>query len=184
MLNITNRDELLAHIEKGNSVEYVFFWGHQKPKNGVSKSCFSQWYESPFSCDGVDYKTAEHYMMAEKAKLFDDDKTFTKILNANKPIEVKKLGRKIQNFKEDTWLENRFEIVRKANFLKFEQNIELKEFLLKTDNKVLVEASPVDNIWGIGLASDNPLVKQPKNWKGLNLLGFVLMSVREELKLT
>lgn len=182
MLNIKNREELLTHIEKDSDVEYLFFWGHQKPKNGVSKSCFSQWYESPFSDDGVQYKTAEHYMMAEKAKLFNDEQILSKILNANKPIEVKKLGRKIQNFKEDTWLKHRFDIVRKANLLKFDQNSKFKDFLLNTNNKVLVEASPVDNVWGIGMASDNPLVQDPQNWKGLNLLGFALMVVREELR--
>lgn len=181
-MTITNREALLTYIEKGNSVEYLFFWGHQKPKEGVSKSCFSQWFESYFSHDGIYYPTAEHFMMAEKARLFKDDKTLKKILAAKKPGEAKKLGREIKDFDDDLWQTNRFEIVVKANYLKFKQNTDLKDFLLKTGSRVLVEASPVDPIWGIGMAADNPMVGNPESWKGLNLLGFALMSVRNSLR--
>jgi ribA/ribD-fused uncharacterized protein len=180
-MSISSSEELVKHINMGNSVKYIFFWGHQKPKIGINKSCFSQWYESSFISDGILYSTAEHFMMAEKAKLFSDNNALTKIIKAKEPGKAKRIGREIKNFNEETWLRNRFEIVINANLLKFEQNLELKEFLLKTGDRVLVEASPVDTIWGIGLASDNPKIEDPNAWKGLNLLGFALMVVRTTL---
>ena len=111
-MNITNKEELLEYIEKNSSVKYLFFWGHQKSKEGISKSCFSQWYESSFSQDGVHYLTAEHFMMAEKARLFKDDEILLKIIAAKRPVEAKNLGRKIKGFNDEIWEINRFEIVK------------------------------------------------------------------------
>lgn len=162
---------------------YLFFWGHQPSKDGkITKTCFSQWWISNFECEGIEYKTAEHWMMAEKARLFNDLEVLQEILNVNSPADAKKLGRKVANYNEEKWLEKRYEIVKKGNFLKFSQNEELKAFLLSTTNEIIVEASPVDSIWGIGMASDHPDVNNPSKWKGLNLLGFALMEVRDELK--
>lgn len=162
---------------------YLFFWGHQPSKDGkMTKTCFSQWWISSFEFEGIEYKTAEHWMMAEKARLFNDLDVLQEILAVKSPADAKKLGRKVANYNEEKWLENRFEIVRKGNFLKFSQNEELKAFLLSTNNEIIVEASPVDSIWGIGMASDHPDVHNPSKWKGLNLLGFALMEVRDELK--
>ena len=180
-MNIRSNEQLIDYVNYGNNVKYVFFWGHQKSNKGLSKTCFSQWYESSFELDGVIYQTAEHYMMSEKAKLFGDAEIALKIIAANNPGEAKKLGRLVKNYNEEIWLQHRFDIVVKANTLKFSQNDELKEFLLNTGSKILVEASPVDNIWGIGLASDNPSIENPNLWKGLNLLGYALMEVRERL---
>lgn len=121
-------------------------------------------------------------MMAEKAKLFNDMEMREKILAAKHPKQAKDFGRLIRGFQEDIWLENRFNIVMRANQAKFSQNEELKKFLMQTKNRVLVEASPVDKIWGIGMATDNKNVENPLYWKGLNLLGFALMAVRDELE--
>lgn len=181
-MNIRSRDELIDHLNHGNAVKYVFFWGHQKPESGVSKSCFSQWYVSPFVEGDNEFPTAEHYMMAKKAELFGDDDAKSRILACKTPGEAKKLGRNVVGFNEDVWLKHRFEIVVSANFAKFSQNPELKEFLLNTGDRVLVEASPVDKIWGIGLAADDPSAADPYKWQGLNLLGFALMCVRDQLK--
>ncbi|MDF1548474.1 MAG: NADAR family protein, partial [Bacteroidales bacterium] len=115
-------------------------------------------------------------------KLFNDLEIFEEIIRTTSPQQVKALGRKISNFDEKTWKANRFEIVRQGNLLKFSQNVDLKEFILSTGDKILVEASPVDPIWGIGLVKDNPNAAHPENWKGTNLLGFALMEVRDELK--
>lgn len=182
-MKITNTEELISYASD-NKIKFMFFWGHQITKNKITKSCFSQWYESPFSQDGITYETAEHYMMAEKANLFNDGEAFTKIIEAKAPAKAKKLGREISSFDDQLWLKHRFDIVEKANFLKFSQNPELKEFLLNTKNRILVEASPVDPIWGIGIANDHPDVENPKRWKGLNLLGFALMQVRNQLQNT
>lgn len=162
--------------------DYLFFWGHQASKDGsIIKTCMSQWWLAEFSEENIVYKTAEHYMMAGKAKLFNDMDVFDKIISKASPKDVKDLGRQIKNFDADVWNENKYEIVKQGNLLKFSQNESLKQFLIQTKNKVLVEASPVDTIWGIGLAEDNQNAKDPKSWKGENLLGFALMEVRDEL---
>ncbi|ECQ6575527.1 NADAR family protein [Listeria monocytogenes] len=176
--------EKIQHkYRKGEKLKYIFFWGHQPAEDGkISKSCFSQWWICSFKVDGVEYNCAEQFMMAEKAKLFNDMEMREKILAAKHPKQAKDFGRLISGFQEDIWLKNRFNIVMLANQAKFSQNEELKKFLMQTKNRILVEASPVDKIWGIGMAADNKNVENPLYWKGLNLLGFALMAVRDELE--
>jgi ribA/ribD-fused uncharacterized protein len=171
-------EDLRSRFNAGEKLKYVFFWGHQPGKNGVSASCFSQWYSAPFVVDNQRYPTAEHYMMAEKAALFGDHATRTQVLEAPNPGAAKALGRQVRGFDEAVWLENRFSIVARANEAKFAQNPELGQFLKQTGSRVLVEASPVDRIWGIGLAQDDEKANNPNLWRGLNLLGFALMRVR------
>lgn len=162
--------------------KFLFFWGHQPSKDGtVTKTCFSQWWENSFTVDGIEYKTAEHWMMAKKARLFNDETIFQRIIDVKSPAEAKKFGREVQNYNDEIWLKNRYEIVKEGNLHKFSQDQDLKEFLLNTKERILVEASPVDAIWGIGMASDHQDINNPKKWRGLNLLGFVLMEVRDEL---
>lgn len=180
-MKIRTKDQLIDFVNYGNKVKYVFFWGHQEKGMEVSKSCFSQWYESAFQEDGHKFITAEHYMMYHKAKLFGDDKACEKVLRASNPGEAKAIGREVIGFDQEVWDEKRFEIVVNANLAKFSQRKELSDFLISTGNRVLVEASPVDKIWGIGLAQDNPASDNPNTWKGLNLLGFALMEVRDRL---
>ncbi|MFD2907425.1 NADAR family protein [Flavobacterium ardleyense] len=178
-----NLENLISTFEKGKKLKYLFFWGHQKSKSGeLTSACFSQWWTAPFVVDEVKYNTAEHWMMAQKALLFSDVEIYKKIIVAKSPAEAKSLGRQVKNFDEITWNNKRFEIVLKGSLEKFGQHKELKDFLVNTKNKVLVEASPVDRIWGIGLASDSDKAENPKRWNGLNLLGFVLMEVRDILK--
>jgi len=155
------------------SPNFLFFWG----------SRLSQWYESPFDIDGVTYLTAEHFMMAEKARLFNDVNILKKILSSKTPALAKKLGRNVSNFDESLWVKSRLNIVVRGNLAKFSQHEDLKTFLLETGDKVLVEASPYDRIWGIGMSESNPDSKTPAKWKGLNLLGIALMKVRNKLKL-
>jgi len=163
--------------------KYIFFWGNQPSKDGsITKSCFSQWWESAFTVEGIEYKSAEHWMMANKAALFGDKEAEQRIIDCKSPAEVKKIGREVKGYDDFLWLANRFEIVKQGNFYKFGQNEELKTFLTGTGDRILVEASPVDPIWGVGLAADNPEVNNPENWKGLNLLGFALMEARDLIK--
>ena len=163
--------------------KFLFFWGHQPSKDGtITKTCFSQWWESSFIVENIEYKSAEHWMMAKKAKLFNNNEIFEKIIQCKSPAEAKKLGREVKNYNDVIWLKNRFEIVKNGNLHKFSQNQKLLEFLLNTNQRIIVEASPVDPIWGIGMASDHKDVLNPEKWKGLNLLGFALMEVRDELK--
>lgn len=180
--NIQAKHNLIDYLERGNQVKYLFFWGHQnKHDHSISKSCLSQWYESSFELNNIEYKTAEHYMMAEKARLFRDNEIFNQIIAATHPGEAKKLGRQVKKFQQEKWLEHRFAIVVRGNLAKFSQNNPLKEFLLNTKKRILVEASPRDRIWGIGLGENNPNAADPHKWRGENLLGFALMEVRNQL---
>ena len=174
--------DLQEQVRQGKRFKYLGFWGHTpKQKGVVDKSCFSQWFPAKFEVDGIQYKNAEQFMMAQKAKLFADEEVFQKILQASHPKEVKALGRLVKNYQEELWQQHRFEIVVRANLAKFSQNSELKQFLINTNHRILVEASPVDKIWGIGLAVDDENAEKPLQWKGLNLLGFALMEVRKQL---
>ncbi|CAN7304366.1 MULTISPECIES: NADAR family protein [Acidovorax] len=173
-------EDLRTRFNAGQKLKFVFFWGHQPSKHGVTASCFSQWYGAPFVVDGQQYPTAEHFMMAEKASLFGDQATKEQVLRAPNPGAAKALGRQVRGFDEATWLQHRFSIVVRANQAKFTQNVELGQFLQQTGDRILVEASPVDRVWGIGLAQDDEKVNNPNQWRGLNLLGFALMQVRRD----
>lgn len=174
-----NLEELQKQVSNGQEFEYLFFYGHQPSEDGrITKSCFSQWFYSPFVIDKIVYPTAEHWMMASKARLFNDDKILSRILNSSEPKAVKNLGRKVKDFKLDVWSDHCRALVTEGNIAKFEQNEKLKTFLLSTGNSVIVEASPSDTIWGIGLKFDDERAKNPMTWLGQNLLGFSLMDVR------
>jgi len=168
-------------IEAGATPHYLYFWSSfQNTDGSISETCLSQWYAAGFEIDGIYYRTAEHYMMAEKARLFRDDAALAKVLRSRFPSEVKKFGREIKAFDEDIWCDHRFDIVVRGNLAKFGQNPALLGWLQDTKDAVIVEASPADAVWGIGLAEEHPYTAQPKLWPGLNLLGFALMEVREQ----
>lgn len=175
--------QLQQACTRGERFDYLCFWGHTpKAADSVDQSCFSQWYPAPFSVEGHDYATAEHYMMAQKTLLFGDEAVFAQVLQAATPKQAKDLGRQVRGYQEDVWEAQRFAIVCAGNLAKFSQHRALQTFLLATGKRVLVEASPVDRIWGIGLAANHAHAKQVQRWQGLNLLGFALMQVRSELQ--
>lgn len=175
-------DALRARVAAGEAFRYLCFWGHRGRADGApSAACFSQWFPAPFAVDGVRYATAEHWMMAEKARLFGDAAALTNVLAHDDPAKAKAAGRGVRDFDEARWVDRRFDIVVAGNRAKFEAHPPLRAFLLATGDRVLVEASPVDPVWGIGLAADDPAAADPARWRGLNLLGFALMAVREAL---
>nr|WP_202128537.1 NADAR family protein [Paenibacillus dendrobii] len=177
-------DELRQEFRKGRKLKYLFFWGHQPAADGsLTKSCFSQWWKCNFTVDGERYSSAEQYMMAEKARLFRDEEIVEQIMMSRHPKQAKDLGRKVRGFDPDVWAEKGYDIVVRGNMAKFSQNPDLEQYLLGTRQRVLVEASPVDSIWGIGLAADDERIENPLLWKGTNLLGFALMQVRDQLKM-
>ncbi len=169
---------LRERFDAGEKFKYVFFWGHQPSHDGVTSTCLSQWYEAPFHVEGRCYPTAEHFMMAEKAALFEDEEIRARVLTAPNPGAAKALGRKVRGFDERLWRQHRFSIVARANQAKFAQNPTLQDYLINTGSRILVEASPVDPVWGIGLPKEDPAAEDPNQWRGLNLLGFALMQVR------
>jgi len=173
---------LANKFDRDEKLEFIFFWGHTSSRGeSIGKFIFSQWYPSPFIVDGVTYATAEHWMMAQKANLFDAHDIFSKIISSQKPGEVKALGRQIKNFDEAKWNEHKYEIVKNGSIHKFSQNKTLKDYLLNTGDKILVEASPSDAIWGVGLHQDEKQIENPHSWRGPNLLGFALMEARDFL---
>jgi ribA/ribD-fused uncharacterized protein len=178
---IDDLESLRAAVAAGLRPAFLFFWGHTAKDATIGKHVLSQWWPARFTIDGQTYPTAEHYMMAEKARLFGDDVARAQIIAAQSPAEVKVLGRKVRDFDEERWVEHRFQIAVRGNIAKFGQNPELKDWLVGTAPAVLVEASPVDTVWGIGLAADDKRATDPAKWRGLNLLGSALMKTREEL---
>ncbi|MGX7757092.1 NADAR family protein [Streptomyces angustmyceticus] len=176
-------EELRRAAAAGHRARYVPFWGHSPRRDGsLGVSCFSQWWPSPFTVGGVRYATAEHWMMAGKARLFADAEAERDVLAARHPRQAKDAGRKVRGFDEEIWRRHRFALVVEGSVHKFGQDAALREFLLGTNSRVLVEASPVDRIWGIGLAADDERAADPARWRGLNLLGFALMAARQNLR--
>jgi ribA/ribD-fused uncharacterized protein len=174
---------LTDKFDKGEALNYIFFWGHtNKNSRPVGEFMLSQWYHSPFSVNEVVYKTAAHWMMARKAILFGDRESYKKILASDRPEETRGLGENIKGFDPVKWSERKYEIVKEGNFHKFHQNKKLRAYLLSTQDAILVEASPIDEAWGIGLTHDSKFAKDPYSWNGLNMLGFALMEVREYLQ--
>lgn len=125
------------------------------------------------------YSSAEKFMMMGKAALFYDNDIFDSMGKTNDPKNHKSLGRKIKNFNGNEWNNYRTDIVVLGNYLKFTQNEYLLQELIKTGDAILVEGSPIDKIWGVGLKFNNPKIYDEKNWKGLNLLGKCLEIVRD-----
>ncbi len=160
------------------SEKFTLFWGGP---------C-SQWTAANMEIDGVIYNTAEQYMMAEKARLFEDADSAVAIMGSFKPYDQKAIGRKIKNFDKAKWerIEENgkpfcWNVVYKGNYAKFTQNPGLREYLFSTIGTLIVEASPTDKIWGIGLGEDDPKALDRSQWQGTNWLGEVVTQVRDDL---
>lgn len=167
-------NQLCALVKNGKRFEYIFFF--------TGREYFSNWYPANFEIDGVLYWCVEQYMMAQKALTFNDIEVYNMIMTSNNQKEIKALGRKIRNYDDDVWSSVREEVVFKGNYAKFTQNFNLLKYIVNTGEKILVEASPYDKIWGIGLSKDSgSILLNPMNWRGRNLLGFTLMRVRDAI---
>ena len=142
----------------------------------------SQWAQAVFHCNLIneDVNCAEQAMMLFKAKLFGDSEIYQAILNTSNPREQKALGRQVKGYNETQWKVVRLDAVTQINFDKFDQCKAWGELLMLTDPYELVEASPVDRIWGIGMGEDNPVLLQRLLW-GENLLGVALTRVRDQI---
>lgn len=173
---------LVAADAAGQPPRVVLFWSHRPEKDGrTGRGCFSQWWPSPITVDGETYATAEHWMMAGKARLFGDDAGLAAVRSARSPGAAKAAGAAVRGFDEAAWEQARYPLVLAGTLAKFTQHAELADVLRRTGDQVIAEASPVDRIWGIGRAADDPDATRPSHWLGLNLLGFVLMDARDRL---
>ncbi len=179
-----NEDEMIRISGIGQNCEYHicayyepdgyhFFWENSSP--------FSQWHKCSFSALGLTFNSAEQYMMFQKALLFDDKETAEKILNTRDVRKQKELGRQVKGFDDEIWKTNCLRIVYEANKYKFTQNEDLLLKLLSTQGQLLVEASPYDTIWGIGLSADDPRAQDKAQWLGTNWLGYVLTQLRDDI---
>lgn len=176
-------DAAIAAEQAGQTLRYLYFWGHRPTRDGsVGPGCLSQWWPVTFTDDGHTFASAEHFMMAHKAWLFGDGQAAERILAADHPGEAKELGRTVRDFDEQVWNARRFDIVVRGSIAKFGQHPDLRRYLASTKNRILVEASPLDRIWGIGLAATDDRAASPTTWQGLNLLGFALMAARDTLQ--
>lgn len=153
--------------------KYYFFWN--------AKSPFSNWHKARFLEGNIEYNCTEQYMMYKKALLFNDKEIANEILKCKLPSEQKRLGRLVKNFNKEIWDKNCLDIVYNGNKLKFLQNPDMLKSLIDTKGKFLVEASPFDTIWGIGMSEDEAKKIDPSMWKGQNLLGKVLTKLRDDL---
>ena len=181
-LVLNHTGELKYLVRNSIPMDYLFFWGHVQRGNEISSACLSQWYPASFTMYGKEFKTAEHWMMYNKALLFKDHQKAQEILDAETPREAKSLGREVQNFDFHKWTAAADKILILGNIEKFTQNPSLGNFLKGTLSRVLVEASPYDKIYGIGMKTTDPKVTDPYSWRGKNKLGFVLMQVRKILR--
>lgn len=130
----TTRQQLCDRMDLGETFDLLLFYGHKPPKSGVDKSCFSQWFVREFSVDSISYPTAEHWMMAEKARLFGDTEMLNNILNSASPRDAKAFGRQVRDFDSDVWDKHKFEIVVRGNEEKFSQHKDMADFLVATGN--------------------------------------------------
>ncbi|UPK45063.1 NADAR family protein [Paenibacillus pabuli] len=153
--------------------KFTFFWRTASP--------FSQWHPADFTVNGVHYTSAEQYMMHQKALLFGDQIIAEKILKASSASVQKKLGRQVSGFDQTVWEAECKRIVYEGNEAKFTQNEQLLTTLLATCGTTLVEASPDDRIWGVGLAEEDPRIRSRRTWRGTNWLGEILTRLREDI---
>ena len=158
------------------SNNYVFFWQTGSP--------FSNWHPAKYTLNGIEFNCSEQGVMWGKATLFGDEKVASDVLkcSVSQQGQMKSLGRAVKGFNEHIWKNNRINIYTAHCRAKFTQNPYLKTALMATGTKILVEASPSDAIWGIGLSEKNAKTILPSAWPGLNLLGKILTSLRNELK--
>jgi len=152
--------------------KYILFYG------GI----FSQWYKSDFTIGDITYSSAEQYMMANKADVFNDSDSLKEIMATDDPRRQKAIGRKVKGFEPEKWNEVAKRVVLAANVNKFTASQELKKAILSTGNKIIVEASPYDKIWGIGLAPDDPKALDESTWEGTNWLGEAVMEARKIIR--
>ncbi len=150
---------------------FTFFWKHR----------LSQWHPARFVIGGIPFNCAEQFMMYSKAVLFADRDAAERILATDSPRDQQAIGRTVRGYDESVWMLFREGIVFAGNFARFDQNAEQRELLFSTRGTTLVEASPHDRVWGIGLSADDPRANDRAQWHGLNLLGEALTRVREAL---
>ena len=174
---VKNSNMPKIRITEGEHGKFVFFW-----KIGEPGEEFCNWFISPFKHKGILFNCEEQHMMWEKAVLFKDHKKMAEILAEPSPGAQKSLGRGVKNFNQEVWEKHCYNLIKEGLRQKFEQHPELKTLLLSTGDAIMAEASPKDQVWGIGRSGDDPDAQVVGRWRGKNLLGKLLMELREEMR--
>lgn len=184
MTGVYDLETLRREWQVGRRAKFLYFWKPEPgPGGALAEGCLGQWWPSRFTIQGVEYLCAEQWMVAEKARLFGDEEMLAAILRTQSPKQMKAYGRSVRNFRQEVWEARCYGLVLEGNLAKFSQDPELGEYLLSTGKRILVEASPLDRIWGIGMGKNNPDAGDPMKWRGRNLLGFALTEARDRLTL-
>lgn len=153
----------------------VLFWR--------TREIYSNWHPARFVDEGGRaFENSEQFMMWGKATLMGDHLMAERMLAVSDPKALKAMGRQVKGYDDARWVAHRLAVVVQGCYLKFSQNPAMKAELLATGDRMLVEASPDDRIWGIGLEESDPRCLDRAQWQGLNLLGEALMVVRELLR--
>ena len=160
----------------------IGFFGHTNTTGKVNQTCFSNFYPAQFVYKGYNFPTSEHALMASKAMVFWDTVRFQMIVKSDTPSSAKQYGRKVEGYTDSIWAACRYQIMTDILIEKFTQNDLMCEYLLSTGEEILVETSPYDKVWGIGMGQENRAWVDQKLWKGQNLLGFALMDTRRALQ--
>jgi ribA/ribD-fused uncharacterized protein len=168
----TGRATGTGHVDVESS-NFILFYGKDSP--------FSQHHLATIKLDGFTYNCSEQMYMQNKAVYFGDVETGNCIMNSPNPKQQKKLGRTVKGFNRNRWMVVAPPLVRQCSMAKFEQNPVLRDILLQSFPKILVEANPFDSRWGIGLSASDERSLSRKTWRGENLLGFILTSVRDTM---
>lgn len=142
----------------------------------------SNWYMSDFIEDGRLYTSVEQYLMYGKAVVFKDEEMQQAILATHDVSEIKQYGRQVKGYNETVWNGLRQLVLYRGLVLKFSQNEELRQKLIATGNKMLVECARTDKIFSCGISIKDPMRLDMSKWSGKNLLGFALIDLREQLK--
>lgn len=168
-----NRAVVKKNVHGGKFV--IFF--HEYDENGVC----SNWYKSYFTIDGIKFNCVEQYMMYQKAMLFNNKSLAKEILAEVSPKNMKAYGRKVRGFDSSIWNRHKYNIVLTGVYNKFNQNEDLKQWLLETDTDYFVEASPFDEIWGIRLSPTDIRCLDTSKWRGENLLGKAILEAKQKI---
>lgn len=145
--------------------------------------CFSNWYSAGFDYAGKHFANSEQFMMYHKVMMFRKYELADMIMDTEDPSKCKKIaGQKFPEFVSELWEKTCYAIVKRGVKAKFVQNEDIQKTLLDTRCALLAECSPFDKKWGVGIDISDPNRYDISKWIGKNLLGRILMEVRDEIR--
>ena len=166
-------------LKDGSVVKALGFWGNESHFSNFHPCKIKFMYRNEMR----EIDSSEQMFMIFKSIMFKDDKSTFDIIDAQNPMLAKSIGRSVKNYDDKKWSESRYEYMVSSVMLKAVQNKDFRDRLTETKGMYLVEASPYDKIWGVGLKTNESDIRFEDKWRGENLLGKALMKVRDDLNL-